>query len=217
MIGFKGYEREEKVGRGSEKEVYEHPNDPAKVVAEFRYAESPKRLRGRFYLTKILHELFPDNLPDISVAATNPHVVIMERKQLDEAHKSLQKFNIKGDFVGNFSARYKEFEDKIGEDRKFKQLKRELAELGIGLETAAMNFGYDDKNNLVYVDSSFDPWPCYYHVDDKFERSYDPAKLRNAVNLLEPDRKKRALKYLERLEILAEEEKAELPQNQNNS
>jgi hypothetical protein len=206
MRSFRGFEKEKRIGTGVEKDVYEHPNDSTKVVAEFKFneKESTRRLRGRYYLTKILHELLTDNLPDISAATTKPHTIIMEKKELDEGHRMahLEKIYPSKYFT---VAPIREFAEKVSNDPKTKELISKLKKLGISIDGCWVNFGYDKKDNLVYVDSSFQPWSGRKGS----KKLYDPEKLKTAIELLEPNRKDRAIKWFERLETLAAEEEAE--------
>ncbi|GEM_PF-2957043 len=90
------------LGRGLEKTVYIHPDDPKKVVAVLHAAgvEGPgfadyenvefiphpkmdqgerNRFKRQFYLFKILHILFPKNIPDMHMVGTEPRLFSIDR------------------------------------------------------------------------------------------------------------------------------------------
>lgn len=70
----------EPLGEGREKEVFVSPNDPDKVVGIMKEsAESAEEAKAEFYLTKILHLLHPELVPDISARTTEPNAVERER------------------------------------------------------------------------------------------------------------------------------------------
>ncbi len=163
------------LGKGVEKEVYENPHNPKHAVGIFKReaAEFPERVRGRFYLTKILHLLFPDNIPDIHSASSDPQMIEVDKIIPDEqaVTKNFKKFN----------SDYCELMDKFDA-------------LGIILDPAQVNFKYDFSGNLVYVDS-FDPW--YKGAGEELAFSMD--KLKEAIEKLNSSEKEQCLKYLERL------------------
>jgi hypothetical protein len=58
----------EPFGEGSEKVVFVDPKNPNRVIAERkedREKETLRQLKGRAYLTKIVHLLLPDHIPDV--------------------------------------------------------------------------------------------------------------------------------------------------------
>ena len=64
-------ETQKSLGKGGEKTVYPYPDNSQRVIGvysskhEFLWEKSPEYNKAKFYLTKILHMLFPENIPDI--------------------------------------------------------------------------------------------------------------------------------------------------------
>ncbi|MEX2033542.1 MAG: hypothetical protein WD889_03275 [Candidatus Colwellbacteria bacterium] len=114
------------LGEGREKVVFVSPDDPEKVVNIIKEgAESSELVKGRFYLTKILHILYPQHIPDMYVSASEPH--IMERERI-QGTESLKKSN--------------------------DVLKDRLFGLGISLDSNPRNYMAEDEDSPArYVDT----------------------------------------------------------------
>lgn len=214
-------EKMQPLGEGAEKKVYIHPEDEDKVVAFFR--EGPKSLetamsmKGRFYLTKILHILMPDSIPDIHFASRNDDAtLISERKHLGEKYLELSRLNrlalhgemTRNQFVdlSNAGIDHSSSLDRDSLDSLYNRLK----ELGVLNDLSPQNLGKDENNDLVYVDNTFRPWRYSkresVYGENGVSKFYNPQKIRErAQELSEQDRDK-VLAYLDRLETLYEEE-----------
>lgn len=88
--------RQEQIGEGFEKIVFSDPKRPEMVIAGIREDEvrpvPPADIKARYYLQKIIHMLFPKNIPDIHLAATkNGSRLRMQKMELDSAHVRVQK------------------------------------------------------------------------------------------------------------------------------
>lgn len=178
-----------KIGRGSEKEVYINQENPDHVIGVFHedQKETPYKVKGRFYLTKILHLLFPKNIPDVHLAATDPHLIEIDRVEVDNSVSNRE----------------------LLENKDKKALYEKTLDLGALLDYHYSNFGYDQEGNLVYLDS-VDPWVVgSRYVENKC--LYDPEKIRVALEKLENDKKEHGLVFLNRLEELYREELASIP------
>lgn len=164
----------EKLGSGGEKDVYVNQENPDRAVGMFNEGrdETTFQIKGRFYLTKILHLLYPKQIPDIHLAASDPHMIEVDRVIIGK------KFNDR---------------DKKAEmDRDL--LTKKFENLGVIPDYYRTNFGYDQEGNLVYLDS-VDPFQgneCFY----------DPEKIKAALEQLENDKKEQGLVFLKRLEAL---------------
>jgi len=58
------------LGVGEDKETFINPADPERVISVLKEKkgiekESPNKLKGAYYLTKIAHLLLPENIPEI--------------------------------------------------------------------------------------------------------------------------------------------------------
>lgn len=190
MEKFKDYlkskvEKQKKIGSGAEKQVYQHPDKPDKVfgvyhpISEYQYEKSSEYNKAKFYLTNIIHMLFPENIPDVSMATTEPRTIIRGRIK---PRKSLIMRKLKEADFG-----------------KKLTLEKALLDLGLQFDQTDINFLEDKNGNIVYVDDIY-PW---FVVG---RRLYDPDKIRSLIlQKLEGHEQDRALKYLERLEALFEQ------------
>lgn len=197
-----------KIGGGKEKNVFEHPDNPDKVIAKLheRWSENKWQFRGRFYLSKILHVLFPKNIPDVHLSAQGTDkILVSEMKNLDPMHQEIQKLVANGYWRSPVETTY---EKKLESDPCFHDLTRSMAYLGIYLDTAGRNFGYDDRGNLIYVDNDFSPWGINLK-SLKINFNFNKENLLVRVNSLPEEQKEKALLYLNRIEDLAEEDLAD--------
>ncbi len=123
---------EDIIGVGSEKVIYQHPEDPNKAIRKYtdEKSSSPERLKSDFYLSKILHLLYPKNFPDIYLSLPNYKIDMVEKieKNLlaDIALKPL--LSLKTRYIAN--------------------------KLGVDIDSSGTdNFIVNDKLNAVYIDS----------------------------------------------------------------
>ena len=176
-------EKLKKIGAGSEKRVYENPNNPDQAIGIFHeyITESSEKIKARFYLTKISHLLFPQNIPDIHLAASDPHAIVVDR---------IKDKDMSGRNYGKFYAAIDEFNLK-------------LKSVGINwIDNYYKNFIFDEQDRLFYVDS-FDPWVIIGETNkNKSEPSFDKEKLESALQNLEDEKRELGLSYLKRLEDL---------------
>lgn len=211
-LGLQG----EPFASGDEKEIYEH-HDPKKIVkvtvddGEGKFETGNERyIKAEFYLTKILHLLFPDNIPDIHRASFKHQATVNERKELDETHTTLQEFYHKvnlGEDAEIGEKERKAFE--LSNQRKqTASIIQRLQNMGIKIDRAHQNFAEDKKGSVIYLDSII-PWSAShrYAPDMKFSVNFNAEQLREIIvdELSEPEQS-RALHYLERLTTLADEE-----------
>lgn len=184
------------IDEGREKKAFGHRHQKDLVVAEFFkkewLKETPGQVKARFYLTKILHFLYPQNIPNIHLAASEPHALIMDRVRGKES-------------------------DPSDEDAKINDLYEELDSLGVHLDFKHWNFLKTKKDggeeNLMYVDS-FDAYKIFYDKGGnpvRIDRWYLADALGEAIKTnLSGDKRERALKYLERLMALEAEDRWKL-------
>ncbi len=210
-----------KIGEGRHKEIFKDlhkSDDRVTAVLKGEYVESEKigsrRMKGSFYLTKILHILFPMVIPDIHLAASQPKkLFIVEKKQRSKEHLEMQKMAMRhgGDYDRFNDAendKYYRYDALILDDPRYKRFCLELKSLGINFDESRHNFDYDKEGNLVYLETGFDPWDS--SVDDFAISKFDANKLRTALEKLNDDKKERGLTYLQHLETLFMEEDKEL-------
>ena len=193
----------EKIGEGEEKEVYIHPENEGKVVARFKegYGDHTERLiKGRYYLTKILHTLMPVQIPDTNLVAKGEDIIMVsERKELDEPHKEHNRLRTQNSNSSDpaISEQYnklrEEREDKLVWDDKYIDFLTALSRLGVTTDPSASNFGYDKDDNLVYVDNNFKPW---VEKNGQLVKNYDVAEILNVLNGVDEQTREMAKSYL---------------------
>lgn len=168
------------LGDGAEKKVYENPNNPEQVIGIFHKSESQsvELAKGRFYLTKILHLLFPKNIPDMHLAATEPNMI-----SADKVESGPRSFG--------FTER---------SEKSFKDLESNLNSVGVIFDDYSLNLIFDKGGDLFYVDSFF-PWIT---EAGRSVRQYDRQKLYSSIQNLDDDKKELGLSYLNRLEEMYE-------------
>lgn len=163
------------LGAGTEKRVYEDPNNSDRALGVFHEnkTESAEKAKGRFYLTKILHLLFPQNVPDMHLAASDPHAIVVDKVK------------------GWNATDYKKFYRALDEFRS------KLESVGIDyIDGYSENFMFDEDGNFFFVDS-FEPWS-----EETYTSYFNKEKLKLALQRLEDEKRDVGLSYLERLEEL---------------
>lgn len=119
------------VGIGGEKTVVNHPYDSEKVVSIVEKSKYDSLdANSRYHIQKILHMLFPTEIPDVHAAYTEPNSLIT------------QKIPEKPQVGGNSSS----METRLAFYHK-------LANVGIEIDMARQNFINDPNDNLYYVDN----------------------------------------------------------------
>jgi polyphosphate kinase len=156
-------------------------------------------VKGRFYLSNILHLLFPSNLAEIYLVASEPEVSVRQDLDLEapymEMHQMIGETLVKG--KKGDRARFdmlKEEQRAKFQEEDMQELIRKLTPLGVDVQIAPFNFVKGKDGNVKYVE-----------VADAFNdrgKLYDPVALREAIEALPEEEKIRALGYLDRLEAL---------------
>lgn len=176
------------LGGGGEKEVYENPNNPEQTLGIFhrRKAESPERAKGRFYLTKILHLLFPKNVPNMHLATSDPYAIVTDKVENENNPIPYEQRNAS----------------------QVKDVSGKLKAAGLTeLDEFRANFKLDKEGNVNYVDS-FRPWFKTMNPGEpgELQAGFDKEKLEAAIQNLDEDKKELAMTYLQRLNELYEKE-----------
>ncbi len=205
-------------GVGFERKTYEDPNHPKRLIKESieSITESVATIKGRFYLTKILHRLFPTHIPDIHRAtSTKPQSITVEKKELDAKHKELQKLEMGfHDSSLNTDERFRLLQGEYlyGDEPTFKRLRLVLSTVGVKLDKFGLNFGFDPQGEAVYVDS-FRPWweaAVSQNGVKRLVRGYNPVALQAHIQSLPEGQKTAAERDFHRLETLFLEAEREI-------
>lgn len=206
------FQKGQLIGIGGEKIVFAHPENPELVVAEFRKTASsfsPQQLKGRYYLTKIMHLLFPDAIPDIYLAAKGKQAYLIAQRVAHNAeHAAVQKVDtlarrrqkLPPDAIGQADRAL----TKMKKNPKITALRRELQASGVNIDLNAFNYTTTPEGKVMYLDNSFMPWSIIGH---KVELAFKLDKLNQLINKLPQAARTKALNYLNRCLQLFEEEK----------
>lgn len=206
----------EPIGEGMERKVYQHRD--SNKVAKLHDLDDVygKFLPGRerfgkaeFYVTKILHMLFPKQVPDIHLMSHGAQGSVHEKKDsLGKDHEIIQKkrFTPSGSESPGYSNAQENVMQKLSDDGLIQEFER----IGVGYDLGLVNYGQDEEGNVVYVDG-FSPWNLNHDMapDLPFKSPLNFQALEEMIRsrITEVLEQNKALKYLERLRALVEEEK----------
>jgi len=171
---------EKPIGAGRERVVYRDSNNPELAVGFFHeYAkEEPEKIKGRFYLTKIVHGLFPNATPDIHLADSRTQALVTD--YIDSEPENLPI------------------------PIEIRKIRLSISDLGVLVDQAQLNFLRDKSGEVKYIET-FSPWG-QITVGEKrgtWFRDYDPEKILSAIEALtDPLLKHKLTNYLTRLESL---------------
>lgn len=188
-----------KLGEGNEKDVYIRKGRPDQVVGVYKKEwSSESKIKGRFYLMKLLHILYPEGTRDIYASYSEPPSVISPRVESKFLRKIRNNIGISD-------------RQKILEIRQF--TKKMSQDFGVYCDPMEDNFMYDEKDNLIYIDT-ISPWSrgklrpnSNKLIGGKL--NLDLGKIRIAIESLTDQDRAKANVYLERLLILAKEDEVE--------
>lgn len=132
----------ELLGSGSQKDVYVLNDHPDRAIAVFNNSEQPYRdrdpkltLKRQYYARKILHALYPENIPDVYLAASEPAVLITERINPGIVSDKQQE---------RWKHRQPHDQKRLGD---------KLRKIGVYIDQASpLNFARRPNGSLVYVD-----------------------------------------------------------------
>jgi len=203
----------EPLGEGEEKRTFVNPEDETRIVSEKKEGaekDTHRQLKGRYYLTKIVHNLLPNNIPDVYNAGESidgKQIIDAERISHTPGHKFLQKVRQSG---GNEEVALEQMNEEMSEG--IGDLDSELERIGFSfnIDKNIGNYTKDKAGNIYYLET-FKPWEVDPTKPEEFELLFNEEELRAAIESI-PDQevKQQSLKYLDRLLVLFEEDKKEL-------
>ncbi|TRZ80014.1 hypothetical protein D4R86_05055 [bacterium] len=201
------------LGEGEQKKTFINPEDERKIISETRESaekDTPRQLKGRYYLTKIAHLLLPKNIPDIYQAGESRNetqTVDTERISHTLGHTFLQEERRSGADEG--FAR-KQMIEEMGAGMGEVDLELERIGLGFNIDSNVGNYTKDEAGNVYYLET-FKPWQADPVNPKELEVLFDEDELRGAIeDISDQETKEKCTHYLERLLALLEEEKQEL-------
>ncbi|MFA6006961.1 MAG: hypothetical protein WC764_04540 [Candidatus Paceibacterota bacterium] len=200
------------LGEGVEKKVFVGPKNEKGIISvrkEWMDKETPRQLKGRYYLTKIAHLLLPRNIPDIHQvreATDGKQAVDSERISHSAGQALLQRMRRSG--KDEEPAR-KQIISEMGAEAGKLDLELERIGLGFSIDSNAGNYTKNEKGDVYYLET-FESWWINSTKKD-VEVLFDEEALRDAINALSDEVvKRKSTHYLDRLLVLMEEEKQEL-------
>ena len=201
------------IGEGAEKKVFVNPEDKRKVIAEMKETrkDTPRQIKGRYYLTKIAHLLLPENIPDIYEAGESPdgtQNIDVERIMHSPGHARLQEMlQFGGDEKNKESIKEQIFKE-MGMGMGKLDLELERIGLSFNIDSINLNnYTKDEKGNVYYLET-FKPWDINPENPEEFELLFNEEELRKAIDEIpDPKVKEKCTRYLERLLVLFDEDK----------
>ncbi len=196
---FNPEKRGDLIGEGYNKKVYQDHENPDKVVGILdSETETPNQIKARYYLTKILHLLFPKNIMDMHGVASQPNSYQADKGEHDELHTIL---NTGDDGIVSYDEAHKMVES----DPELKNLAEGMDALGVPIDDYPHNFSHDSEGNILYLDT-FEAWRRY--DSGKIDLWFKFDSLDKALAKLPEDDRAKGEKYLSRLRALYDEEVA---------
>lgn len=196
----------EKIGAGRYKEVYSSKEDPEAVIANFREPIGNDEVKSAFYLGKIAHILFPDNIPDIHAAFNDESQnskLYLENAHTDEEHKQHTQYYMNEAYDAEKSRLGIKYHDKNLEDLEFNELWENMANKGLKPDMNPFNFARSPNGKPLYLDNE----AGYVRKPHIHARSFNSILLKRAVEELpEGAQKQLALNYYDRLIELTRKE-----------
>lgn len=204
-------------GEGNEKKVFINPEDESRIISEIKESsekDTPRELKGRYYLTKIVHLLLPKNIPDIhqvKESSAGKQTIDAERISHTKEHSLLQQTRQSdGDSSESFEETKKIIVDEMGAGMHELDLKLEQIGLGFNIDPFVGNYTKDEAGNVHYLET-FKPWQVDVVNKKDLEILFDEESLRSAIEKIsDSGTKEVCLQYLERLLAILAEEKQEL-------
>ncbi len=202
----------EPIGAGSYKRVYPEAQNPEKkVVAEFRVQMPPEQIKSLYYLGKISHILFPDNIPNVYFAG-NSHKTSnfrADREELDEDHQlgniiflEDEDYFIRKSESPKLKKTDVEYIYDITDKRNNNQVVRDFVDKafssGLYIDSGGQNFSFDANGQVKYLDLN-PAWEYRKNLETDV-LNFDPDLLLVTINKISDSVKKdKALIYFKRL------------------
>ncbi len=201
------------LGEGDEKKVFINPEDEGRVIAVTKKEagkDTPRQLKGRYYLTKIAHMLLPQHVPDIYQAGESQsgvQTVDAERIAHTQGHALLQEARQLGE--GEESAHQQIIKEMDGAMTKV-DMELERIGLSFNIDANVGNYTKDEAGNVYYLET-FKPWQVDVANPKELEVLFDEEEMRIAIDgMADQEAKAECMNHLERLLALLEEERQEL-------
>lgn len=205
----------EPLGVGVEKTFYQDTDNSDRVIGYYKEGTadrevSPRERIARFYLTKIMHILFPQNIPDIHMSTSSPHAIMRKKVEFSPNHDTMRQVLLQKEQGKELSPElaraYNTAGEKIRDDPEVKRFAGVLESFGVDVDHEPQDFSYDTDGNIIYVE----PFDALRMSVGGPRPWFDADKLEHAIKGLDEARRQEALNYLQRLKKLVAEEITEL-------
>jgi|GEM_PF-2937896 hypothetical protein len=160
-------EKTNTLGKGSKKLVLQNKTNPEQAIGIFHHTDmdnkekEARQAKKRFYINKILHLLFPENIPDIHLATSQPKTIIVDKISGEE----VEKYHILS-------------------RAKALIIIHKLSKLGVLVDQALFNF-MKSKNGVFYIDDFYHACVTENRNFLKAIDKLEPAKRELALKYLE--------------------------------
>jgi hypothetical protein len=198
------------LGKGVEKIVFQDSENPNYVMKFYKdrlldqlgnMDQVNNIMKAHYYFMNILHLLFPEEIPKMAQIGVVKNkegkqelMTYIKRVELGITHKKINDKKTQGLLIPF------EYEKDIRKKVDIKNFYIKMAKLGIKVDDRYWNFN-DDGTYLdsikIFENSMADPI-----ARGTRSINFNRVKLVSAINNLEPRKKERSLKYLERMEFL---------------
>ncbi len=203
----------ELIGGGLSKSIYVDTHDVKKVIAEFHEPETRNvnMMKGYYCLWKMAHLLFPENYPDVYMAASGKKSLLqMQRMDVDSEHVEMTQLGADRKNRLTNRTRLKDLDRKfraVYQTKEFRNLLQSIKEAGLPeIDIAPRNISKSPKGDYLILDLE-DPWDV---VLETVNPRFDEKRLREAIKKLPDEHRARAESLFQRLLELVEEERVAL-------
>ncbi|NOY35857.1 MAG: hypothetical protein GXP44_03000 [bacterium] len=176
--------------------------------------DTPRQLKGRYLLTKIVHLLLPKNIPDIyKTEESVDGKQTVDREWISTAPELVRLWETLRSGADEEDKRSTEklISKEIGAGSR--ELDLEMSRVGLGFnidDAPTENYTKKENGDVLYL-KTFKSWEVDLLDPSKLEMLFDEEELRDAIeDLSDPETKKECLRLLEEILALAKEEELEM-------
>jgi hypothetical protein len=155
------------IGIGNEKRIFDHPQNPEKVIGEYRELLTPEEVKAIYYFAKLVDILFPGNYVTVSQAGVDKQsgksMFIAEKIVLSEEAQRVADYGVTDEqyLMGDESSVYTDVERAIIEsveteittDPNVREVSTAMKLAGLPIDTvSAGNFSVSSDGSVHYLD-----------------------------------------------------------------
>lgn len=192
------------LGEGQSKRVFRLDDAASKkVIGEFRENLSEAEVKSIFYLYKLAKLFFPDNIPDVSLAANKDgqSYTVMEEAERDPQHITANILFNKTDATNNEKNIYHNYYNERSKNPRVREFLHESSKKGFLFDSSPRNFSFNEKGDVVHLDLE----PAFRGTNVV---NFSPDRLEQSIQELPSGQRKLAQTYFERLMTLYKQARA---------